>query len=169
MNREDWLTRQAAEIAPMLEAAGHKLPKVRITCGFPLGRKSKVSQVWPAAASSDGTVEVLISPTISDAGTVFTVLLDALAAACGAPLEAVGLDPTGAMTDMRWLPIIEAAGDYPHAALLVGEKPTQSTRMLKACCPDCGYTVRLTAKWARLGLPECPVNRVELKLEGDAK
>jgi hypothetical protein len=27
--------------------------------------------------------------------------------------------------------------------------------MLKAVCPACGYTVRLTKKWADLGLPLC--------------
>lgn len=27
------------------------------------------------------------------------------------------------------------------------EKKTQSTRMLKACCDECGYTVRISKKW----------------------
>lgn len=165
MNREQWLCVGRDEIAPLLAAAGYVLPPTRITCGFPLGRKAKIWQVWPAAASSDGTVEVLISPTISDAGTVFTVLLNALATAANAPPEAVGLDATGALSDMRWFPIIEAQGEYPHAALRVGERPTQTTRMLKASCLTCGYTVRLTSKWAQVGMPDCPVHQSPLQLE----
>ena len=30
------------------------------------------------------------------------------------------------------------------------------TRLLKASCPDCGYTVRVTQKWIDVGLPVCP-------------
>jgi hypothetical protein len=32
----------------------------------------------------------------------------------------------------------------------------QGTRMLKLSAPDCGYTVRTTAKWLAEGLPSCP-------------
>jgi hypothetical protein len=28
--------------------------------------------------------------------------------------------------------------------------------MLKALCLGCGYTIRLTKKWADMGLPTCP-------------
>jgi hypothetical protein len=57
--------------------------------------------------------------------------------------------------------VVESLGDYPHAALNVGaQKKTQSTRMLKAVCPACGYTLRLSAKWAytdgSVNLPLCP-------------
>jgi hypothetical protein len=36
--------------------------------------------------------------------------------------------------------------------------------MLKAFCPSCGYTVRLTSKWAALGLPTCPLDGDEFTL-----
>jgi hypothetical protein len=52
-------------------------------------------------------------------------------------------------------------GEYPHAALNVGRVLTpQSTRMLKASC-HCGYTVRLTKKWADAGLPCCPLHHLD--------
>lgn len=42
----------------------------------------------------------------------------------------------------------------------VGEKstraPTQSTRLKKAECGLCGYTVRVTQKWLEKGPPHCP-------------
>lgn len=37
----------------------------------------------------------------------------------------------------------------------IGRPPKQGTRMLKAVCPDCGYTVRLTRKWLATGAPLC--------------
>jgi hypothetical protein len=54
--------------------------------------------------------------------------------------------------------IIDGLGDYPHAQLSMSTRKTQATRMLKAVCPSCGYTVRLTAKWAAKGLPSCPID-----------
>ena len=32
----------------------------------------------------------------------------------------------------------------------------QGTRLRKACCGECGYTVRVTAKWLEVGPPHCP-------------
>ena len=55
-------------------------------------------------------------------------------------------------------------GDYPHAELTYRETKTQGTRMLKAVCAECGYTVRMTAKWAALGAPICPVDHIDLTL-----
>src|SRR4030088_2490873 len=37
---------------------------------------------------------------------------------------------------------------------------------LKADCPECGYTIRLTKKWADLGLPSCPTDGAPLTLDG---
>jgi hypothetical protein len=55
--------------------------------------------------------------------------------------------------------IIDGLGVYPHAALDMSSRKTQGTRMLKASCPSCAYTVRLTAKWAfdTFGDPRLPV------------
>jgi hypothetical protein len=60
--------------------------------------------------------------------------------------------------------IIDSLGPYPHAALTMNSKKVQGTRMLKAVCPSCGYTVRLTSKWANLGLPSCPQDSDTLNL-----
>jgi hypothetical protein len=49
-------------------------------------------------------------------------------------------------------------GEYPHAPLTLGGAGTkpQTTRLLKASCNECGYTIRLTQKWVAVGLPTCP-------------
>jgi hypothetical protein len=61
--------------------------------------------------------------------------------------------------------VLASLGAYPHAPLNVGTRKTQSTRMLKAVCPTCGYTVRLSAKWADKGLPTCPTDGDTFALE----
>ncbi len=43
------------------------------------------------------------------------------------------------------------------APISSGPKP-QTGRMLKACCSDCGYTVRVSAKWLEVGSPHCPTH-----------
>jgi hypothetical protein len=83
--------------------------------------------------------------------------------------------------------LLPQLGRYPHGAItgrgeiLVpptepGDKPVilrpddrpkkQSTRMLKAECPECGYTIRLTRRWADMGLPSCPTDSAALALDG---
>lgn len=36
--------------------------------------------------------------------------------------------------------------------------PKQTTRLMKAECAECGYTVRVTSKWLEVGPPHCPVH-----------
>lgn len=76
--------------------------------------------------------------------------------------------------------IAEKLGPYPHAAINIfgapvnpndpggedGGKRTstaprkQSTRLLKAACATCGYTVRISRKWLdEAGAPLCPCNQ----------
>jgi hypothetical protein len=83
--------------------------------------------------------------------------------------------------------LLPQLGRYPHGAISgngattlppanPGDKPVilrpddrpkkQGTRMLKAECPECGYMVRLTKKWADVGLPNCPTDGASLALVG---
>lgn len=82
-----------------------------------------------------------------------------------------------------WIePMIERLGPIPHASLMwtglkvkrggggivpddaegedgepTSSRPkTQTTRLKKAACSECGYTVRVTAKWLDVGSPHCP-------------
>lgn len=56
-------------------------------------------------------------------------------------------------------PILKKLGTYPHAVLTTGGISTgpkkQNTRLVKAMCPDCECTVRVTAKWLGTGTPAC--------------
>lgn len=58
----------------------------------------------------------------------------------------------------------------PGAGVAAGEgelapPPVQGTRMIKAACRDCGYTVRLTRKWIAVAVPQCPVHHLDMDIE----
>ena len=87
-------------------------------------------------------------------------------------MKAIGLEgkptaPTeGEGLTQRVNELFTTLGPFPHAALVPGkQEKTQSTRMLKAFCGECGYTIRVTQKWIdESGLPECPVHRTRFTL-----
>lgn len=182
ITREDWLTQAMTEVRPFFELSGLNLAtRVRLTCGFPstARRTGAVAEVWASEASEDGTIEVLISPTLADPRSVFTTLLGALCRATDGAMSQKSDALTRALTvmlvpggvagegfDAQYGEIIAALGEYPHAALRLTDRPKQSTRMLKAVCPQCGYTVRLTAKWASQGMPTCH-DGAQFQLEGE--
>jgi hypothetical protein len=179
MTREQWLQQLVGELRPQFETLGHPLPeKLRVTCGLPSRRSRSLNKAigewFPAAASDDGHDEISVSPAISDPIEVAATLVHEL---CHAALPGHGHDKEFAKLARKlWLegkptatyagemfrscvgPLVSFLGPYPHANLnLSANIKKQSTRMLKAECPCCGYTVRLTAKWAAKGLAHCPL------------
>jgi hypothetical protein len=59
-------------------------------------------------------------------------------------------------------------GPYPHARLDF-TKNKQSTRMLKCCCPKCGYLARVAASWInKAGTPICPSDKVQMATERES-
>jgi len=193
-SREDWLTAAVEELRPSFAANNTPVPAaIRVACGFPSNarRSGAIGECWANTASADNTIEVLISPTVADPTKVFEVLVHELCHATdgamnhGLPFQRVAgamhLAPSSnskqawkatgpaAGFDAAYKNIIESLGAYPHAALSLNEKPKQQTRMLKASCAVCGYTVRLTQKWANLGLPICGTDGVAFELDTGAE
>ena len=189
ITREQWLESALTELRPLFTALGKPLPKqIRVACGFPLNakRSKAIGECWASTASADKTIEILISPTIAKSFEVFEVLVhEACHATSGAFNHGINfqkiaaqmlLEPCHPSKDAwkstrgtaefktAYASLVQDLGEYPHAELTYRETKTQGTRMLKAVCPDCGYTVRLTAKWAALGAPICPVDNVDLDL-----
>lgn len=189
INREDWLAAAVAELRPIFEIVGKPLPAaVRVSCGFPSNakRSGAIGECWADTASADKTFEVLISPVLDTPVQVFDVLVHELChATAGAMNHGVNFQRIAALMHLApsagpkgWKAtgradtfesafgeIIKSLDAYPHAALTMSSRKTQGTRMLKAVCPSCGYTVRLTQKWAALGLPSCPQDSDILNLE----
>jgi ribosomal protein L37E len=185
--REDWLQTATNEVRPLFAQVGFPLPdKIRVTCGFP-SRKVRalnkaIGEHWSPSASNDNTHEILISPVEDDPFQVLGILMHELAHAstdgdghgrkfgkCARALWLEGKLTSTVIGDafkLNFAPILESLGAYPHAKLNVGHNvKVQSTRMLKAHCPSCGYTVRLSQKWANVGAPICPADRMTLLID----
>jgi hypothetical protein len=186
--REDWLTAAITSLRPVFSGHGINLPsRIRATCGLPstFTRSGTLAECWADTDSADQTHEIMVSPTLADPAQVLAQLVGALAHAApgamshtsNAYVEAaanLGLCPAGDNWRMvqgaedfaqAYAGVLSSLGAYPHAPLNVGTKKTQSTRMLKAICPTCGYTVRLSQKWADKGLPTCPTEGDMFALE----
>jgi hypothetical protein len=82
--REQWLLAMVAKLRPAVEkAAGKKLPKIRVSVGYPLGsrggsRSNAIGQCFQSVAASDGSSTLFISPELSEATRVADVLLHEL-------------------------------------------------------------------------------------------
>jgi hypothetical protein len=180
--REEWLTAGIEEVRPLFDLAGKSLPKqIRVSCGFPSTalRSGAIGECWINSASADGTFEILIHPKLADPLKVFEVLIHELChATSGAFNHGVNFQKIANTMHLKaigsgrqpwkstvgndqfesvYSDIIDSLGEYPHAELKSDRQiKKQTTRLLKACCPSCGYTVRLTQKWADQGMPTCP-------------
>ena len=186
MNREEWLLEMTNRVRPLLKQAGAVVPDtVHVSVGFPSKgglsmRRRTVGQCWKAECSADKAAQVFISPLVGDGTEAAAILVHELIHAAhpeaghkGAfkrSAVAVGLE--GKMTETtanagltaRLNDIISQVGEYPHPKLspLALKTKKQGTRLLKASCDGCGYTVRVTAKWLEIGAPICPTCEVAM-------
>jgi hypothetical protein len=176
--RENWLNAAVDELRPLFDANGFPLPeRIRVTCGFPSRHARSLNRAigehHSARASADNTHEILISPVESDVFEVFGILVHELAhaatdgdghrgrfPACVRKFYLEGKPTSTKVGDnfrVQFGDLVASLGEYPHARLNVAaDRKVQTTRMLKAVCPSCGYTIRLTKTWADQGLPTCP-------------
>jgi hypothetical protein len=180
--REEWLGKLTRNVElHVFRPAGYDVPDVHIACGWPSTRglsakRRRIGECWSRKCSEDGVHQIFISPYISDTPEVAATVVHELGhAAVGseakhgalfrAMMKAVGLEgkPTsthaGDELTVQLVAITDKLGPYPHAALKASEvdKKKQSTRLIKAECPGCGYVIRTTRKWIdEAGLPTCP-------------
>ena len=176
--REEWLVAAVEEFRAVFAAQAVPIPaKVRVSCGFPstAKRSGAIGECWADTASADKSMEIMVSPVLSDTHRVVDVLVHELCHTTAGAMnhgvafrkvaDAMHLIPSalkgykatsaGPAFKQAFGPIIDGLGEYPHAELSMSTRKVQATRMLKAVCPSCGYTIRLTAKWAAQGLPTC--------------
>jgi hypothetical protein len=190
-NRESWLSALAALMRPEFAARGLTLPPVvRVSCGWPCKRALSsgkggrtIGQCFNPSCSADGSTEVFISPVLSDSMRVADVLCHELIHAAMPEAEhkapfahaakRMGLTGKPTATEagpefLAWAgPLVESLGAYPHATLDLSKRmKVQTTRMIKAECPECGYTARTTRKWLdAMGAPLCPCNAAPMEVE----
>ena len=186
MNRESYINALAYEFLPLFISNGAAYPeRARYTCGWPSkgagSRRKALGQCFDPSASKDGHFEISISPAVDDPMDVAHILAHELVHACvgleaghKAPFRklALAIGLTGPMTATMpsesfkqfAQPILDLLGEYPHAELDYSSVKKQGTRMLKAECGECGYSVRLTRKWLDVGAPICPVDHVPMSV-----
>lgn len=191
MNREQWLTEAVAKLTPLFRGAGLEVPELRVSCGFPsrggLATKKKViGECWDGLCAADGKPQLFISPVLCNAataqGVLATLIHEMVHASVGTKakhgprfkraMKLVGLEgkPTATRADSamveRLAQIVAELGPYPHSELRsIKERKVQTTRMHKAECDCCGYTVRLAKKWADFGPPICPTDKKPLTMD----
>lgn len=189
MNREAWLQALADKMRPKFAELDAPLGEVRLSCGWPSrgalsSKRRTIGECWGAESSADGARQIFISPLLADAREVAHVVAHELAHAAlphevghgprfAKLAKALGLvgKPTsteGGPDFYAWCePLLVELGTYPHARLTATERGRkQSTRLLKASCPRCGYPVRITRKWLdEVGAPICPTDEVQMEVE----
>lgn len=156
-NREEWLTKLAEELIPVLADKGATMEgPLRLTCGWPargaLSRKrQRIGECWAPAVSTDGANQIFISPVLVDAVTVAGVVAHEMIHAAGKRnhqrgfavlAEKIGLEgpATATVPGPAFIetvtPILERLGAYPHAAMNPSiNVKKQTTRLLKVVCP----------------------------------
>lgn len=186
ITREEWLDKAVAKLEPLFLDIKQPLPpKVRVSCGWPsskgLSSKNKViGECWHSDATADGIPQIFISPTLTDPVKVLGVLVHELIHAMGikghkkdfrAVALLIGLEgkmtatEPGKVLEGKLMKIAHFLGEYPHVELQGSIRPKQSTRLLKAWCTECGYTVRVTRKWLDIAAPTCTVCETEMESE----
>jgi len=184
INREDWLTRAAMIASDMLfKRAGYTVPNnVRYSMSLPSrnamsAKRTTIGQCWSSVASSDGNIEIFITPLIDDARSVYATLVhemvhavvgnehghDKIFKRCALAVGLEGKMTATTITDAAWdeaKPILEKRlGAYPHGKMgNLSSKKKQTARMVKIECA-CGYgPIRASRKIINheAGLPLCP-------------
>lgn len=187
--REQWLQAAVGKLRPLFLGAGYTVPELYVSCSFPSrgatsAKKRVLGQCWSGTTSADGKPHLFITPFLvlpTDPQGVLPTLVHEMVhsvlpeakhgPAFRAAMKKVGLagKPTATHADEglieRLALLANELGDYPHSEIsILSVEKKQTTRMKKAECPCCGYTVRLTQKWADVGLPACPADANALVL-----
>lgn len=174
--REVWIAKAMAQLRRHFADCSYTIPaEVRVSCGWPLGRKKAIGQAWSSTASRDKHHEIFVSPVIDKPTQVLAILVHELVhvtvgveaghrghfVECARKVGLMG--PWTATTEndalAAYLKRLAAdLGPYPHASLerMTTGKKKQTTRLVKAHCTGCTYTIRAAMSWLLVGMPTCP-------------
>ena len=179
---ESWLRAATDELRPYFAKLGYTLSdKIRFSMAFTsTGKRGNIpGEVWHPEASEDGYYKIILRPDTSDPVEILGILVHELAHSLLPPnakhgkeyrkiANRIGLE--GELRHARPDPILcerlqtiaNNLGTSPNAKLnysAISDSPKkQKNRHHKAECSVCSYSIRITAKWAKVGLPVCPSN-----------
>jgi hypothetical protein len=184
INREEWLTRVAErDILPLIAANGGKIAKFRVSVGWPKGSRGgkgaeSIGQCWDPKCSSDGHYKMFISPKLGAYEAVEVLVHEVVHLGAGLECKhrgafkkiatAVGLE--GKMTatvageelGKRIRAWMADMPEYPHGPMSAGggdgtgKEKKPGSRLIKASCEGCEYTMRVAQSWLDIAVPMCP-------------
>lgn len=167
--REDWLRACLTRVTAGWPVGADLPENTRISVGFPQKRRGKggnrAAEHYRPDESEGGFWEIFVSPAMGDA----------LEVARAVAFEAARISTRRAPTapeikslSERAERVVKTLPPYPHSALKVGTTPTATapgaevpgpgSRMIRAVCPTCGYSLRTTRKWLAVAVPSCPAD-----------
>lgn len=167
--REEWLRACMTRVTAGWPVGADLPENTRISVGFPAktgGRGTgRTSEHYRPSESEGGLFEIFISPALGEAEAVArAVALEAARIATGRTPSAVEME---ALTE-RARAVVATMPLYPHSALKSTPAPktaARATRLLKVECRECGYTARITRKWLREAVPNCPARSYHGRME----
>ncbi len=140
LNREVWLHKALTQFRKWFIQEDQPLPDhIRLSCGYPLGKRKAAGECWSDTCSEDGAREIYISPRLDDPVNVLAVLIHELVHAALPYGEghgklfrklATSLGLIGRMTATlagpelteRLAKTVKKLGSYPHASLTLNGK-----------------------------------------------
>lgn len=178
--RELWLNQAMEHLVPAFSS--YNVPaNIRCSCGFPSkgamsNKRKRIGECWSDKASEGKYFEIFIHPCLSEPVEVLETLIHEMAHAVvgleakhGGPFKrlATEIGLIGKMTATKASPelskellqISNVIGPYPHQRLssLDAGRIKKGSNVVKAVCPECGYTAVISKKWyAESGVPTCP-------------
>ena len=186
--RETWLMAAANGLRPMFERIGQPLiVPVRLSMGFPStgalsSKRRRLGECWHIDASSDGHVEIMVSPLMDDNLEILGTVAHELGHAVLGPsvghkkpfanlMAAIGLDGPAVSTypgpkfKTETARLLEELGPFPHGRMVPLIKERKEKVVIYRCvCPRCGYTARVIRRWLEeSGPPLCPVDKIPLQ------
>ena len=175
--REDWLREVASSMSSWFDDLGFPLPSFEVRSGFTsIGRRStNITESW---TEDDGASFVIfVRPDRSEEIDVAAALAFQLCRIAVGQQDShgflfrhlaisVGLrgrkteSPPGTLFKELVKPVLKQAGPMPSPEMTPTDKerkPSQTTRLIKVSCPECGYVARVARKWLEdVGPPHCP-------------
>ena len=195
ITREAWMLAAVDAVRPWFAENDETIPPVRISIGWPGGRGSKkgvLGQCWVGTTVDDGIPAIFVTPTQKDPVEILETIVHECIHAAGHYHHRAAFQKVAKMFGFanggqvkttraespdlyaRLDRIADILGSFPHSPLrgeggLLGGDPkgpgVQTTRMLKVSCAEDGYTLRATAKWLKVAVPECPLCSAEMEVE----
>jgi hypothetical protein len=181
--REQWLVEATNRLRNgLFRQKSAEIPQIRASVGFPGGgsARKRIGEYWHPSACTDQIPQIFISPVLDSTDQVLETLVHELVHACTpgtghrSPFRklAIAVGLTGKMKSTVAGPELKEClnvlsseiGPYPHAGINLAERKKQTTRLNKAECASCGYTVRVTQKWLEIGAPLCPCNQKPMEV-----